>query len=74
MKLIKLTQRHMNKPIYINPDSIEYMYESEDNEFTTVGVTDKSFQVTETVKQIIKAFTARGYSSDVVIDVDILKK
>ena len=52
MKLIKLTQLHTNRPIYINPDSIEYMYESEDNEFTTVGVTDKSFQVTETVKQI----------------------
>lgn len=66
MKLIKLTSRsevyvnvgtHIesvkctSKDIYINVESIEYMYEKDD--CTVVGVTNKSFEVKEMVKQIL---------------------
>ena len=46
MKLIKLTSRSKRK-MYINVDSIKYMYEKDD--CTIVGV-DKDFEVLETVE------------------------
>ena len=65
MKLIKLTSRSKSK-VYINVESIEYMYEKDD--CTIVGVTDMSFEVKETVEQIVHIVVSRACSSDIVMN------
>ena len=65
MKLIKLTSRSKSK-VYINVESIEYMYEKDD--CTIVGVTDESFEVKETVEQIVHIVVSRACSSDIVVN------
>ena len=64
MKLIKLTSRSKRK-VYINVDSIKYMYEKDD--CTIVGV-GKDFEVLETVEQIIHIIESRAVSSGVVMN------
>lgn len=65
MKLIKLTSRSKSK-VYINVESIEYMYEKDD--CTVVGVTKMTFEVKETVEQIVHIVVSRACSSDIVIN------
>ena len=65
MKLIKLTSRSKSK-VYINVESIEYMYEKDD--CTIVGVTDMSFEVKETVEQVLHIIESRAVSSGVVMN------
>ena len=65
MKLIKLTSRSKSK-VYINVESIEYMYEKDD--CTIVGVTDESFEVKETVEQVIHIVSSKALSSDIVVN------
>jgi uncharacterized protein YlzI (FlbEa/FlbD family) len=65
MKLIKLTSRSKSK-VYINVESIEYMYEKDD--CTIVGVTDRSFEVKETVEQVVHIVVSRACSSDIVVN------
>ena len=65
MKLIKLTSRSKSK-VYINVESIEYMYEKDD--CTIVGVTDMSFEVKETVEQVVHIVVSRACSSDIVVN------
>jgi hypothetical protein len=71
MKLIKLTSRSKSK-VYINVESIEYMYEKDDcktpttvhemnNMVTIVGVNNgEDFEVLETVEQIIHIIEMNG--------------
>ena len=65
MKLIKLTSRSKSK-VYINVDSIKYMYEKNAN--TIVGVSGKEFMVKEIVEQIINIIESKAVSSGVVIE------
>ena len=64
MKLIKLTSRSKRK-VYINVDSIDYMYEKDD--CTIVGF-NKDFEVLETVEQIIHIIESRAVSSGMVMN------
>ena len=66
MKLIKLTSRSKSK-VYINVESIEYMYEKDD--CTVVGVTDMSFEVEETVTQIVNIIESKSRLSSIIVDV-----
>ena len=65
MKLIKLTSRSKSK-VYINVESIEYMYEKDD--CIIIGVTDMSFEVKETVEQVLHIIESRSLSSDIVMN------
>lgn len=68
MKLIKLTSRSKSK-VYINVESIEYMYEYEVDNSTIVGVNNSDdFEVLETVEQIIHIIESRAVSSGVVMN------
>lgn len=65
MKLIKLTSRSKSK-VYINVDAIEYMYEKDD--CTIVGVTKMTFEVKETVEQVLHIISSKALSSDIVMN------
>ena len=68
MKLIKLTSRSKSK-VYINVESIEYMYEYEVDNSTIVGVNNSDdFEVLETVEQIIHIIETKALSSGVVMN------
>ena len=85
MKLIKLTSANNTGDIYINVEHIGHMYEVKDKmvynsiekkAHTKIGVVTHNnggFEVTETVKQIVKIITSRMCSSDIVMG-DTVKK
>ena len=55
MKIIKLTSKNMNKPIYININHIGDFYEYEGG--TSVGVTTHNngdFKVKESVEEVLR--------------------
>jgi len=66
MKLIKLTSINNTGDIYVNVECIGHMYEKDD--CTIVGVTDMSFEVKETVEQIVHIVVSRACSSDIVVN------